>query len=1758
MTVAVLLVLLLLGGASTTICARSLTCTVGEGADFTDLIDAVKNCRGNNATNITLLIHGVFQVGFGNLSFPIDIENITIQSGANGTDATIQGGEFLVDLIQPYPALNFVNITFDLLDTNSSLFSPQLTNQNLTIVGCVFQNVAAQNSTPICTNQTICFFFLCSNVTECVPQPTLYLLKGEACMDQVYLTLVNNTFSDVHNGAIYFEGLAAFNLQQNSFPSSGDNVTTNSSFVHLRLSDISTTTSYFNENDQWRVVDCRGLRCLYAIFADTYEFECNQQGQLQCIDRTTMDQNALAHPDACTIGDYSVYDEYTNQTVTVSDDFNPLCTTYIPCPCNNVIFQNVTSGQQLYFPVGNIVLKSGEVLPCVPAPGALYTLLPPDVTYVSVTNIIVGDQFVPGGLYDGNPSQIGVPNGMAQALTALPNGSYIVFLDGIIVNPLNMQSTCNCTGTGPYSQRDPYTIPCEYLVLPPYANNTVLQAAVNASLNLNGPSPNITYNGAPYTIPFNITEMSPSFCQETVVYCCEPPGMVSVIYKTDCSLSPYACEPVIYPNGTLVDPFAPPIYNCDYLANCSYAPTNDGIEGCTAFQCDLLQCFEGVEYTVGSKCWNALNLGSSSTQVVMNLDSATSAGATFSITFDGSGSVDNAVFSGVSATGFFVNNIHIAISSYFVVSSNGSTAVWTLVGGALDDMVITNAILSNGTNVGTVTITSGSTSGLNGQTIVAGSIVSGEFTAPYPQCNDFLVPTSDPMCLFARSNCSQYYGPYNYLLPNYAPYGTAPSGGITVVPQVCTFTLDQCVYFNDTRCSCANYTAAANRTACESQAPSSLTGFINYTVVFGSIITSNISNLPPTLRPVTVLPRVLSRNQIPCPTDLWFQCPCPPYYALDDNVQVCVPSGDVNCTSQSMTVQQCLDTDNCTLPPPPSDWSFYLNSVPLSCHTADDTVQCNCGAYLIATAYPPADGSVTYELLNFPPTSSLQIIDNSGCGLFNAMKIKQLPASITDILTIAPQPWFDDFSAVRNIAVQRNEFLIGTESDVVENDWGTPYRRECTSQCPGDYRAPSTTYGYECIVDASVDTGVNGYGTVYFSSLYQLTQAIQVNGSCSNNRTVLVLYTAQYYAEPEDFSNNPLGDTNNDIQLVFGSAMNNFLIASLDGAVVVGDNFGIDAKIQNLTFVGITFIHSGDNQNPIFTLYSEKHHSIGLVTFYDCIFDGKGARGSSIIDMTRLAFLDMRYCLLINWNYYALRLLDAVYVTFYDNVVQLCEGRCIQLRFATAFRFEGNTFIDSRGGSGLLGPSLVFLLGGEGACAPSPKSASFDNSFSDCFFGLPGCSSSTDINPSEIQAGTGIPDPYVRLLFLQKNPAANHFPCRYSMMSMTSDGTRMVPAYAATQCAIRRNIHLTDVTADDYTDTFITLSGSQMNMTSRLIADNGVLKCQYGMAFLNTANIGGLTDQDLMARYNPLVRPHLYRIVDPANGVLPGYDFRGWGYTSGSDNFFAFLFSSTSFQCNWPCNSVVQRQLTNKTKVCEVNNNWDIEILPWQDYQLGQEAYGYLRWHNISHGILYCEDFQTVDGLPMQYIYATTFGGSRYLVDNITMIQDGWIVANTSQPGTWCTTQKGFRPCVRGNGHTCETGRCRMTDMSFELSTSIVGLNLWQSGEVDNIIPYDVEIYGCIFDGRSLPVYATALALDFDIGGLAVLPRNVDFRQLPQNSLLPALTNGTFIMYNSTLQNFTSFPTDVTITQANQQGVISLSSYPYVVYCFFSSSLVAD
>lgn len=1813
----------------------NVSSNAADNATYSDLQDALNNCRLAGDSDIALAVNGTHNIT--GLVIPNDIQYLTLYGGtgfANGT--FFVGWGIYLDPLQYDPSdIAFFNITFDLGGSNSTgLFYPQLTNVNITFSGCTFLNY---NGTA--------------------------LIQQEACIDDVLFTFVDN-YVEILGSLLYLQGIAGYDIERNYMPNSGDNVGENQAFLFLKPNWVSTRPKYYNSNRHWRVFECRGVPCDYSLPAqdgmDTaYYFKCDH-GTTKCF--------ALAETQkhkTCPIGDYSIYDQETNQVVNITHDFNPLCRIYTPCTCNPVRVRNTTTGDTFQLFMGNVIFPNGQILPCVPQPGAEFVPLPIDIQIISMTDAMTGLT------YD-DPTQI---------LTPDVNGTYYLFGQGEI-----LPHTCPCNGSND-TGRNIYEFPCEYVVVGVNASESALETDILQQTN----------SLANYTVD----ELIPSFCEEGIMQCCVPPDQFGVVYKVNCSLSPTEWQPALYPNGSGVDRFTPQnaqYYDCTYLSNCQYDNSTPGIGyNCTHFRCGLSPCRLGVSYPSWHRCYSVLGMGNASTDcnnfnVSVNDSLCNFLRSGCDIYYIGNGylkpgyafnwtvldpkdnttivlsetcsfEVDRCVYFNDTrcqcsscdlntcqldppispvyqentlacyAT-YNVTNVTLCLNaslppyddncanaranctpqSFFcygemcVIPGNdyglecalppvpacvNATALgWTLDCSATGN-VSTDDCLLNGLRVGdNLVCTPGQCwwqgvplppsvfvvcNGTSDNTSLPSSfclnatlnhLACRDYT---PQCVDFSAtcgpPSSaywnspacanqnatstDPQCLFTRGQCFQYYdvaSGYVYngtFLPGYPPAGYNASVNTTAAlnywnawvplyPNVtsninCVFNIDQCTFdlsLNDTRCNCEYSNPSAFHVL---QYPTNLTLAVD--VVVTSVPLSNTSWVVPKL-PHVIQGRKLPLADLNCTTALWYDCNCPPVYNDETQLNLCLPSNESwpFCNWTIITVADCRADPACQLPPPSGDYPLYIFGAPMVCHLPQNIMTCDCSAYLVQLEAPPQNGSVTVFFANMPwMTSEFQTINNSACYHNNARVYQQTNLTLIRESSIDPVPFYDQFSLCRDTWVQQNQYEIGTQADCAENLPKTPYRRECEAGCFRDMLAPTSEGDYECIVDAATDTDTPGFGVNIFHSLYQVVQAINDNGVCSRTRTVLIRYNNKFYMEPQDIQGKVNGD---ELVLFFGGALDNFTFVSLDGAVVVGSGFQISSVIGRLTFVGIFFMHPGDNNDPIFDCHPYKDERVGVLLFRNCIFDGQGVRGAGIINSARLYDLDFSYNLVINWNFFALRVLNSYRVIYRHNTIEACQGQCNEFHCAMMYRIDGNTFVNSRGASSLDG-SVINLIR-----ATDSHTCCGSTAFTGTFNQLP---------PPNSTVGRLIGDVWSFQHYQSVNlddcaPWENTPP---HFLDFAGNYTRVINVSEQMRCTVTENTHIADLTAPDFDDTFILISGGLITVND--IYDNAVLKAQYGLSFIYTPNIGLPVDQQNLALQNPLVRPSLYRSTAP--NVPSGNDFQGIAILTGSGGL-SWLTFTNEWTCNFPCSPQMVAMFVAKNLTCQVNNNFDTETMPY--YGPGIPRYGYYQYHNISDGAAYCVDFQTDWERPwheectpdyeypdpngfMPRVYVTAYNGSVFYYDNVTVAHNVWIIGNNTEG--WCTLPR-YKPVSRGPGNNMRVGRFYMQDMVWQLSRSRLGSNLWQTGDPP---PFDVRWMRVDLDGNNVIPVTTSFALQASIGALD----EVILDNSEEDTALPPPSNGTFFFWNCSVQNFTTFTERPVKPQHNRLNHVKLHHWPW-------------
>jgi len=1746
-----------------TIHGNAITCTVdpviGKG-DFTDLQDAMDLCRlpGGGTANITLVINATFAAQ--GLIFPIDeIQSVTIMGATqNATFGVLQGDSYFVDSLNMWSMnmnLNFSYITFDMnqaqqyLDYQANVSAAQAAYAEcMTLVGANSSYTDDQNVTSgeegYYLNLTVSFNST-DNTTSCVqvnPAPTFarlfepklrnnnvtitnclfanfygeYVIDQESCTDSTVFYYHNNNFTDysMTGNAFRLLGVASVDFDTNYYKYAGDNATY---FIYIRWTEVTEMPSRFVNQHHWRVANCEQALCDYSIGTPFYDFECDQ-GSVVIFDRV-----ATAARGNCPITTFNVTDPNTNITYTVTD-YELICRIYTEPQCNVVTFQNITTNQLVYYPVGNIILAPVQttpanpwssnyfIMPCVPTPGFGNDT----ASDLNVTFVGMADPYF--GITTDNEAQ--------------------VWSSGLIfdVGQINQTScVCNATVEG---ARNPDILRCEYII------------------------------DAPQQM----------FCEEGVDFCCADAEIAAdgivIIYKDQCSLSPNITSPD-FVNGTRVSTIlGQQYYDCAYEFNCTHLVGGAQVN-CTTGRCYLSQCRLGINYTNTHPCYSLLGMDSNATNCNNYLYNSTS--NSFYYTYynsTGNGTVlvsvpvdvtdplclfllDNctqyywgnypapglnfiddlcALFLAQNNMGMYNSCIAGDLSTPYVY--NGTTYLANSCNFTLDECIFNvndtrcfclvpdlNCTL-DACQLG-VNYTNGSfcyehlgldNSSVNCNDYLYNSTSNSYYYSYYNSTSNktvnIVVDVTDLVCIWAVNNCSAYYDSVGDLLDGYVYYNGTGNGTVafsffnstlnatvTMIPSACNFSRNECRFVGsayDPRCQCQ---------------PLPPSGEINPHAIEGVIL------LYPYIVPAPgdipqFVPYNINLNSLNCTTNLWAQCNCTASYE-EPTFQLCLPLDALDCTIQNVTWSQCqtLNLTMCQLVPSNfNETNFYpvqIANNTLYCNATTNKLSCDCTSQFVQAELPPRNGSVTYYFANLPRYMQyFQFIENSACNHDVGLVIQQVD-DVDVILnnSIVVPYMFDYLSVLRELYRQISPYVMGLVHDYVYDPLWSPYTLACDNGCPETFIAPPTVDGYECVIDAKSTQNTPGYGTSIFSTVYQAVQAINNNGACSTNKTVLIRYTEQFYDEPQP-TDESAAVSDQSVILEFQAPCNGFIFASLEAAVVVGSGYFIDSNVGLIAFVGITFIHPGDTTIPLFNIDSVSGGSVSQIYFHNCNFIGQGAKASSVIDSARVVNFAMRYCTVTNFNFAAVRLLRLQTVAFEYNTLIHCTGNIVTFRFTQGFQMNSNVFLNCRGGANLQGATIVLARAiNDDTCSPAAVNGTGNS---------PGC--------GDFEGSTDMSD---------------FWTCWYQTVfcppwigcgtPTSASGSRLFLNNVNMGCAFTRNFVFGDLSQSyDDDDACFFFSGGSMLPDN--FTDNACDKARYGFRHIYMQSVSPSNVPELVNN-NPLVQPTLNRA--PPTGFVPqGFDFSGISITN---IFFLFfdLFSTEDLwacdigcpqgDCSQACVHDIVNAFMNGTYNCLVNSNWDVEIMP--AYGAGIPRYGLYQFRNATQAVLFCWPFQqyrdiyydVTTGTSMQFIYVTSFNGSRYRLDNITAINDFWLQGNTSR-GDWCSIENGFNPVIRGQGHTIEGVRGFSSDLDYQLQQSILGANIWSFGGSD--FPNDVRFYRCNFDGRNVDPHGNSYALFFILGDATT----INYNQVnPLNNGLPGYTEAHFAMINCTIKNFRFF-----------------------------------
>jgi hypothetical protein len=363
------------------------------------------------------------------------------------------------------------------------------------------------------------------------------------------------------------------------------------------------------------------------------------------------------------------------------------------------------------------------------------------------------------------------------------------------------------------------------------------------------------------------------------------------------------------------------------------------------------------------------------------------------------------------------------------------------------------------------------------------------------------------------------------------------------------------------------------------------------------------------------------------------------------------------------------------------------------------------------------------------------------------------------------------------------------------------------------------------------------------------------------------------------------------------------------------------------------------------------------------------------------------------------------------------------------------------------------------------------------------------------------------------------------------------------RCLFRNNVHIVNVTqvTPRFQDVCYYFSRGSLNATT--IYDNVCRLAENGFVFVKMKLINS-PQLVLLMQLNPLVRPSLTQIRDPANPLykskLVGTDYVVRGTTSfvtpGGQGSFVYSDNTETDYDTFPYT------LPNVVIRCEANRNWDSRF--GFGTVVVTERMGVQRFSNVSIGVEFCQDRRVVppvlggDPAPAFILYVRSFNGSRLTPERITMQRDGWLYGDDTAA---CCRIPQFKPAIIGNAHRLLIQRFNMTLLTSAMPVDPLPFSMWTSGPLEYpvevtsspddttlYIPAEVFIDSVQFDGRYIQPQTQMYVLDLIVG--VYIPINV-FK--PQTNKLPPATSFFWNMHDSVVERLRSYSTDGAVGGGN-------------------------
>lgn len=337
----------------------------------------------------------------------------------------------------------------------------------------------------------------------------------------------------------------------------------------------------------------------------------------------------------------------------------------------------------------------------------------------------------------------------------------------------------------------------------------------------------------------------------------------------------------------------------------------------------------------------------------------------------------------------------------------------------------------------------------------------------------------------------------------------------------------------------------------------------------------------------------------------------------------------------------------------------------------EGVARCRCNEAAIDASNPAPRNSATFWIANAPDTlHSYRFLDNRYQQHQYGIVLEQISRELITSNTIVVPHRDDEQGECRETLRNDNEFGSGEEHDCLQGNPGGPYTTWCDI-VPGPFRIPcplplTRQEQADCWVDDRATLDLPGFGNTIFNVIQDA-----VNRDACQSIYIRFNTRSSYFEEAIEF------DKGN----------KNLVLWSLEGAIIVGQHT-IQTNTDNITFVGLRFIHPAENRRPLFTIERNDDSNMNFVVITNSEIDGSGCRKCGVFETSRLNDLTINFTQINDFEFFALKLDDAEQVVLTHNVITDVIGRGFLIKYKEGFVVDQNALVNTRGGADLRGAAI--------------------------------------------------------------------------------------------------------------------------------------------------------------------------------------------------------------------------------------------------------------------------------------------------------------------------------------------------------------------------------------------------------------------------------------------------------------------------------------